>query len=87
MDLEIGFELLSEHTDLEVLGDKAYISAAKAAELWEQNRIVLRTIPRSNQKQQVSAAYQHLHNVIRQVTGQFRSLKWASCSLAWKALY
>ncbi len=35
-DLEAGFELLSEHTDLEVLGDKGYISAAKAAELWEK---------------------------------------------------
>jgi hypothetical protein len=32
-DLEVGFELLSERTDLEVLGDKAYISAAKAAQL------------------------------------------------------
>jgi hypothetical protein len=32
-DLEISFELFSEHTDLEVLGDKAYISADKAAEL------------------------------------------------------
>ena len=32
-DLEAGFELLSEHTDLEVLGDKGYLSAAKAAEL------------------------------------------------------
>lgn len=66
-DLAIGFELLSEHTDLEVLGDKAYISTAKAAELWEKNRIVLRTIPRSNQKQQVSGAFQHLHNAIRQL--------------------
>jgi len=66
-DLEIGFELLSTHTDLEVLGDKAYISAAKTAELWEKNRILLRTIPRANQKQQVSQAYQHLHNAIRQL--------------------
>jgi hypothetical protein len=32
-DLEAGFELLREHTDLEVLGDKAYISAPKAQEL------------------------------------------------------
>ncbi len=30
-DLEAGFELLSEHTDLEVLGDKVYISASKSA--------------------------------------------------------
>lgn len=66
-DLEAGFELLSEHTDLEVLGDKGYISAEKAAELWEKNRIRLRTIPRANQKQQVSEAYRHFHNAIRQL--------------------
>jgi hypothetical protein len=66
-DLEAGFELLNEHTDLEVLGDKGYISAAKATELWEQNRILLQTIPRSNQKQQVPEAFKHLHNAIRQL--------------------
>lgn len=66
-DLEAGFEMLGEHTDLEVLGDKAYISAAKAAELWEKNRICLRTLPRSNQKQQVSQAFRHLHNTLRQL--------------------
>ena len=66
-DLEAGFELLNEHTDLEVLADKAYISAAKAQELWHKNRIFLRTIPRSNQKKQVSPAFQHLHNAFRQL--------------------
>lgn len=66
-DLEAGFELLNDHTDLEVLGDKGYISAAKATELWEQNRILLHTIPRSNQKQQVTEAFTHLHNAIRQL--------------------
>jgi len=66
-DLVAGFELLSEHTDLEVLGDKGYISAPKAAELWEKNRIRLRTIPRSNQKEQVSDTFKHLHNAIRQL--------------------
>jgi hypothetical protein len=66
-DLEAGFELLSEHADLEVLGDKAYISAAKAAELWAKNRIRLRTLPRANQKQQVPEAWKHLHNAIRQL--------------------
>lgn len=66
-DLEAGFELLCEHTDLEVLGDKGYISAEKAAELWERNRIRLRTIPRSNQKQQASKAFKHMHNAIRQL--------------------
>ncbi len=66
-DLEAGFELLSEHTHLDVLGDKGYISAAKAAELWEQNRIRLRTIPRANQMKQVSEAFRHLHNSLRQL--------------------
>ena len=53
-DLEVGFEILSEHTDLEVLGDKAFICADKAAHLWRQNRLYLRTIPRRNQKKQLS---------------------------------
>jgi hypothetical protein len=66
-DLQAGFELLSEHTDLEVLGDKAYISTPLAAELWKNNRIVLRTIPRANQRERVPAAFQHLHNAIRQL--------------------
>src|SRR5712691_5137054 len=51
----------------EVIGDKAYISAAKAAELWEKNRIRLRTLSRSNQKTQPSPVYQHIHNTIRQL--------------------
>ena len=66
-DLEAGFELLSEHTDLEVLGDKAYIRATIAAELWKKNRIALRTVPRANQKQQVSEIFKHLHNTIHQL--------------------
>jgi hypothetical protein len=76
-DLEVGFELLGEHRDLEVLGDKGYISASKAAELWEQNSIRLRTIPRSNQKEQVSDTFKRLHNAIRQlietINGQLSS--------------
>lgn len=66
-DLEVGYELLGVHTDLEVLGDKAYISANKAAEIWASNRIRLRTLPRANQKQQVSAYFKHLHNAVRQL--------------------
>lgn len=66
-DLEVGYELLVEHTDLEVLGDKGYISAAKAAELWEDNGIRLYTLPRRNQKQQAAPAYRHLHNAVRQI--------------------
>jgi hypothetical protein len=66
-DLAVGFELLSEHTDLEVLGDKGYISADKAAELWQHNRLRLRTLPRRNQKKQLPKPMRRLFNAIRQV--------------------
>ena len=66
-DLEVGFELLCEHTDLTVLGDKAYISAAKAAELFAYNRIRLVTLPRSNQKVQLPPQQRAFLNGIRQM--------------------
>ena len=66
-DLDIGFEMLSEHTDLNVLGDKAYISADKAAQLWRKNRLRLRTIPRRNQKKQMAAFWKKAHNSLRQI--------------------
>jgi len=65
-DLEVGFELLSEHTDLEVLGHKAYISADKAAELLKHNRLWLKTLPRRNQKQQLPEQVKQLFNAVRQ---------------------
>lgn len=66
-DLEAGFELLVEHTDLDVLGDKAYISADKAAELWRHNRIRLQTLPRRNQKKQLSREAKRVINAARQI--------------------
>ena len=66
-DLTVGFELLSEHTNLQVLGDKAYISAEKASQLWKQNRIQLQTIPRRNQHKQLPTSLQHLFNSVRQM--------------------
>jgi hypothetical protein len=66
-DLNVGFELLSEHTDLQVLGDKAYISAEKAAHLWQHNRIRLTTIPRQNQQKQLPRHVRRLYNSIRQM--------------------
>jgi len=66
-DLEVGFELLCDHVDLEVIGDKGYISAQIAAELLQKNRIRLLTIPRSNMKQQPSDTFKHFHNTIRQL--------------------
>lgn len=66
-DLEVGCELLSEHTDLEVVGDKGYISAAKAADLWHFQRVRLLTLPRRNQKAQLPPAVQKTLNALRQI--------------------
>ena len=65
-DLTVGCELLAEHTDLAVVADKGYISAAKAADLQQHNRIRLLTLPRCNQ-QQLPPALTHLHNAVRQI--------------------
>jgi hypothetical protein len=66
-DLAVGVELLSEHTDLSVLGDKAYISAAEAAELWQHNRVRLTTLPRRNQKKQLPPTVARAINAARQI--------------------
>ena len=66
-DLQVGFELLAEHTDLQVVGDKAYISAEKAAQLWKENRIRLQTIPRRNQRKLLPLSLQLLFNAVRQI--------------------
>ncbi len=66
-DLIVGEELLSAHTDLEVIGDKAYISEAVATALWEQHRVALLTVPRRNQKRQLPPAVCRLLNGARQI--------------------
>lgn len=66
-DVEIGYELLAEHTDLHVIGDKGYVSAEKAAELWSSNRLCLETLPRRNQKRQLSPVVRRLINSVRQI--------------------
>ena len=66
-DLEVGFEMLCEHTDLSVLGDKAYISAEKAAYLFVHNRIRLMTLPRRNQKVQMPTEQRTLLNGVCQM--------------------
>ena len=65
--MAVGFELLSEHTDLDVIGDKGYISAQKAAELWQHNRLRLGTLPRRNQKKQLPPEVKRLINTARQL--------------------
>src|SRR5262249_34175043 len=47
-DLPAGETLLTRHSDLIVLGDKAYISAAVAANLWAERHIRLLTLPKRN---------------------------------------
>ncbi len=66
-DLNVGHELLEIHTDLNVIGDKGYISAEKAAELWRNNRVRLLTLPRRNQKRQLSPYARRLINSMRQI--------------------
>ena len=66
-DLEVGCEMLAEHSDITALGDKAYISAEKAAELWRTKRVRLQTIPRRNQRHQISAAARRAINSSRQI--------------------
>lgn len=66
-DLTVGTELLECHTDLDVLGDKAYISAAVGARLLLEYAIRLMTLPRRNQKTQLPAAVCALFNAVRQI--------------------
>lgn len=66
-DLTVGTELLREHTDLTVVGDKGYVSAPVAAELLAQNRIVLLAQRRQNQHQQLSEALRQAITRMRQI--------------------
>lgn len=66
-ELSVVSELLTEHFDLTVIGDKGYISAERAAELWRNNRIRLQTLPRRNQKRQLPRAVQRTINAVRQI--------------------
>jgi hypothetical protein len=66
-DLTVGAELLHEHTDVVVLGDKGYISAPLATELGQHNRLQLLTIPRRNQHRTLPPMLTRLLNAQRQI--------------------
>ena len=66
-DLNVGAELLAQHTDLTVFGDKGYISAEVAAQLLRHNRLKLTTLPRRNQANQLPPAVSHTFNAVRQI--------------------
>ena len=66
-DLWVGYELLCGHQDKQVIGDKAYINTQIKDQLAQLNRIDLITIPRRNQKQQISRQTKRWINQIRQI--------------------
>lgn len=67
LELHAGVDLLEEHTDLTVLGDKAFISAPLQARLRAENRLALLTLPRRNQRRAVPAAVERTRNTARQI--------------------
>ncbi len=66
-DVAVGAELLCEHADLAVLGDKGYISAPLADTLRADCGVALLTVPRRNQRRQLPAAVARLLNGARQI--------------------
>jgi hypothetical protein len=99
-DLPVGLELLEPYTDLDVIGDKAYISAAEAARLWAEQRIRLRTLPRKNQAEQPTVGERKTLNgkrqIIETVNGQLKEqwnietnhahTFWGLCTRLWTKL-
>jgi hypothetical protein len=66
-ELQVGAELLEEHTDLTAFSDKAWVSAPLVERLKEENRLWLWTVPRRNEQRTVPDEVKaHLHTV-RQV--------------------
>jgi hypothetical protein len=79
VELQVGAEVLEEHTDLAAVGDKAFISKPLATRLCEENRVRLLTLPRRNARQPappplrrlVNGARQIIETVTSQLTEQF----------------
>jgi hypothetical protein len=66
-ELQAGTELLEEHVDLLVLGDKAFVSRPLAARLRTENGIRLLTLPRRNQHVRVPPVVRRLLSRARQI--------------------
>jgi hypothetical protein len=66
-DVAVGAELLGDHRDLTVIGDKGYISQRMQAVLRQDNGIRLVTLPRANQRVQASAHVRRAINQARQI--------------------
>lgn len=63
----MGAELLGEHADLDVIGDKGYRSEPVATALRAARGILVRTLPRRNELEQLPAAPGRLLNAMRQI--------------------
>ena len=66
-DITVAEELLPAHPGISVLGDKAYINEELTKELLEHHGVILQTLPRSNQKKQVSQTVRKLINSARAI--------------------
>lgn len=64
---DAAHDLLETKRDLSVIGDKGFVKAELALELLERCNIRLLTLPRANQKQQVSPEVRRLFNQVRQI--------------------
>lgn len=67
VELQVGAEVLEEHTDLAAVGDKAFISKPLATRLCEENRVRLLTLPRRNARQPAPPPLRRLVNGARQI--------------------
>jgi hypothetical protein len=61
-DVTVAAEPLRDHADLTVFGDKGYISAPLAQELWASHAVALLTVPPRNQRRQLPVAATRLLN-------------------------
>lgn len=66
-DLQAGYELLEEHTNLDAVADKGYISGPVAQQLMRGNSVCLMTVPRANQKRQLPPEVAERINRVRQI--------------------
>lgn len=66
-DVQVGAELLAQHTDLLVLGDKGYVSEPLADSLRRHNRLQLLALRRKNQKHQLPPCLTKTVNKVRQI--------------------
>ena len=66
-DLQGGYELLAEHTNLDAVADKGYISEPVAKALEQGNGVCLLTVPRANQTEQLPPGVAECLNRVRQI--------------------